>query len=71
MAAFVAEHLNHQIGCAIHNLGPVGKSGRRINETAEADDPRYLVEIAERGFHLGQQIDGRGARGFLAVVDRN
>ena len=47
MRAIVAEHLDHQVGGAIHHLRSFGEAGGRIDEAAEPDDPRDLVEFAE------------------------
>ena len=71
MAALVAEHFDHQVGGAVHHLRPVGEAGRRIDEAAEPDHAGDLVEIAERRLDLRQEIDGAGARGLLAVLDRD
>src|SRR3990167_2964279 len=71
MAALVAEHVDHQIGGAVHHLRSVGKAGRRIDEAAQPHDPGHLVELAEHRLDLRQQIDGAGARRLLAVLDRN
>src|SRR6185312_11964311 len=54
---------------AVHDLGPVGKAGRRIDEAAETDHANDLVEVAKRGLDLRQQVDGAGARGLLSVFD--
>src|SRR6185312_3225274 len=64
--ALVAERLHHQVGGAVHDLGPVGKAGRRIDEAAETDHANDLVEVAKRGLDLRQQVDGAGARGLLS-----
>src|SRR3954451_14817545 len=55
--ALVAESCDHQVGGAIEHLGSVEKVGRGIDEAAEPDDADHLVEIAERGLDLGQQVD--------------
>src|ERR1700760_1018652 len=62
MAALVAEHFDHQVRGAVQHLGPVEKIRRGIDEPAEADHAHDLVEVAERGLELGQQIDRATAR---------
>src|ERR1700680_51014 len=71
VAALVAEHFDHQVGGAVHHLWAVAETRRRIDETAEADHPRHLVELSERALELRQQIDYTGARRFLPVLDGN
>src|SRR6266566_5897187 len=71
MPAPVAEDRNHQVGCAVHHLGSVGKAGSRIDEAAEPDHPDDLVEVAEAGLDLGQQVDGTSAGRPLPVFDRH
>ena len=60
-----------EIGGAVHHLGAVKEGRRGIDEAAEPHDAHDLVEIAERGLDLGQQVDRAGARGLLAVLDRD
>ncbi len=69
MTALVAESRDHQVGRAVQHLRPVEEIRRRIDEAAEPDHADDLVEIAERGFDLGQQIDGAAARGGAALFD--
>src|SRR4051812_16716374 len=57
MPALVAERRDHQVGGAVEYLGAVEEVGGGIDEPAEADDTDHLVEIAERGLDLRQQID--------------
>ncbi len=71
VAAFVAEHFDHQIGGAVHDLGPVGEAGRRIDEAAEPHHADHFVEVADLGLDLGQQVDRAGARRLLAVLERD
>src|SRR5262249_677601 len=69
--ALVAKDFDHQVGGAVHHLWAVEKCRRRIDETAEPHDARDLVEVAERDLDLRQEIDRTGARGPLAVLDRD
>src|SRR5450755_2121379 len=71
MAALVAEGRDHQVGGAVQDLGTVEEVRRRIDEAAEPDNPDHLVEIAERGLDLRQQVDGAAARGGVALLDRD
>src|SRR5260221_6211876 len=71
MTALFTEYLHHQVGCAVHNLWAISKSGRRIDETAQPHTTRPLVEIAKRGLELRQQVHGAGARRFLPVLERH
>src|SRR5471030_3052704 len=65
MAALVAERQHHQVGSAVEHLRPVEEIRRRIDETSEANHADHLVEVAERGLDLGQQVDGAAARGGI------
>ena len=56
---------------AVHHLGPVRETGRRVDEAAEPHHPHHLVEIAERRLELRQQIDRAGARRSLALFERD
>src|ERR1700712_1733430 len=69
MAALVAEGCDHQVGGAVQHLWPVEEIRRRINKTAEPDPPHHLVEVAQRGLDLGQQVDGAAARRGIALLD--
>src|SRR5713226_3139043 len=68
MAALVAERRDHQVGRAIQYLRSVEEVGRGIDEPAEADHPNHLVEVAERGLDLRQEVDGATARGGTALL---
>src|SRR6202035_3779733 len=69
MAALVAEGQNHQVGRAVQHLRSVEKIRRRIDEAAEPDHAHHLVEVADRGLDLRQQVDGATARGGIALFD--
>src|SRR5439155_1470560 len=69
MAALVAEGCDHQVGRAIEHLGPVEEIRRGIDEAAEPHHAHHLVEIAERGLDLRQQIDRAAARRRVALLD--
>src|SRR5712675_1656118 len=71
MAALVAERRDHQVGRAIQYLWSVEEVGRGIDEPAEPDHPNHLVEVAERGLDLRQEVDGATARGGTALLDGN
>jgi hypothetical protein len=62
MPALVAEHLDHEIGSAVHDLRSVEERRGRIDEAAKPHDPHHLVEVAERDLDLGQKVDCAGAR---------
>src|SRR5215813_3636822 len=70
MPAFVAEHLDHEVGGAVYDLRPIEERRRRIDEAAKPHDPHHLVEVAERDLDLGQKVDRAGARRALALLDR-
>ena len=67
--ALVAEHRDHEVGGAVHHLGPVEEVRLGIDEAAEPDHADDLVEVAERRLELRQQVDRAGARGGLALLD--
>src|SRR5215469_15749839 len=71
MAALVAKGLHHQVGGAVQDFWPIEKIRRGIDEAAQADDAHHLVEIAERGLDLRQQVDGAAACGRGALFDGN
>src|ERR1700693_4769700 len=56
---------------AVGPLGPVKKVGRGIDEAAEPDRANHLVEVADRGLDLRQQVDGATARRSVALLDRD
>ena len=75
VAALVAEGRDHQVGRAVEHLRSVEEVGRRIDEAAEPHHAHHLVEIADGGLHLGEDVD-RVARldssqGGLLLVDPN
>ena len=67
----LAENIDDEIGGAVHHLRPIDEARRRIDETVEPHHAYDAIEIAERGLDLGEEIDGAGARGGLAVLDRH
>src|SRR5215831_3560970 len=69
MTALVAECQNHQIGSAVQDLRSVEKIRRRVDEAAEPDHARDLVEVAERRLDLGKQVDGAAARRGVALFN--
>src|SRR5712664_865909 len=71
MAALVAERRDHQVGSAIQYLRPVEEVGRGIDEPAEPHHPYHLVEVAERGLDLRQEVDGATARRGIALLHRD
>src|SRR6266849_6747234 len=64
----VLEYCNHEVGRAIHDFGTFEKTRIGIDEPAETNDTRHLVEIAECRLELRQNVDGARACRFLAVV---
>src|SRR5712692_8272846 len=68
VAALVAESQHHQVGGAVQHLWPVEEIRRGIDEAAEPDHPDHLVEVAERGLDLCQQVDGATARRGVALL---
>src|SRR3984893_10884066 len=71
MAALVAEGRHHQVGRAVQHLRPVEKVRRGIDEAAEPDHADHLVEVAERGLDLRQEVDGTTARRGVALLRRD
>src|SRR5262245_6615037 len=71
MSALVAEHFDHQVGGAVHDLWSVDERRLRVDEPAKPHNADDLVEIAERGLDLGEEIDPAGAGGLLAVLNRH
>jgi hypothetical protein len=69
VAALVAERRDHQIGRAIQHFRPVEKVRSGIDEAAEPHHAHHLVEVAERGLDLRQQVDRATARGGIALLD--
>ena len=67
--ATVAEHLLHQVRCAVGDLGLIGEGGGAVDEHAELHDPLHAVEGAERLLDLRKQHDAAQARGLLAELD--
>src|SRR5205807_3670992 len=67
--ALVGEGGNHEVGGAVQHLWSVEEVGRGIDETAEPDHAHHLVEVAERGLDLRQQVDGAAARRRIALLD--
>src|SRR5438067_5937499 len=67
MSALVAERGDHQVGCAVQHLWSFEKVGGGIDETAEPDHAYHLIEIAERGLDLRQQVDTATARRGVAL----
>src|ERR1700756_1134917 len=71
MAPLVAEGRYHQVGGAVQHFRSIQKIRGRIDETTEPDHADHLVEIAERGLDLRQQVDGATARRGIALLDGN
>ena len=69
MPALVAEGGDHQVGGAVEHLGSVEEIWRGIDEAAEPDHADHLVEIAERGLDLGQQVDATALCRGVALFD--
>src|SRR5258707_11816818 len=67
----VGECRDHQVGSAVHHLRRIEEIRLGIDEAAEPHHARHLVEVADRGLDLSQEVDGAGARRALAVLDRN
>ena len=67
-----AENLDHEIGGAVHRLGQGVERARDIEIAAEPDRLDDGVEVAERRFGLGEDVDGaeprRFARGLHARI---
>jgi hypothetical protein len=53
---------DHQVGGAVQHFRPVEEIRRGIDEAAEPDHADHLVEIAEGGLDLRQQIDAQALR---------
>src|SRR5690242_10567233 len=63
------QHRNHQVGCAVHDFGPIEERRIRVDEPAKAHDVRYPVEIAHRRLNLRNETDGTGARRTLPLLN--
>src|SRR5262245_21482902 len=71
VAALVAKCHDHEVGGAVHDLRSLHEIRGAVDEAAEPDHARDLVEIAERRLDLRQEVNGAGSRAFLAFLDRN
>ena len=71
VASLFAEGGHHQVRRAVHHLGSVDEIRLRRDEATETHDADDLVEIAERGLDLGENVDRTGARRFLPILDRD
>ena len=58
VAALIAQDLDDKIRRAIHDACEIGKTRRRVDESAEPDAARNLVEIAQGRLGLRENIDG-------------
>ena len=68
VAAGLAEHLLHQLGGAVGDLGLIGEAAGAVHEHAELHDPLDPVE-ADRLVDLGEQHDAAGAGGADAELE--
>jgi hypothetical protein len=68
--ASVTEYRYHQVRGAVHDLRALEKRRRRTDKAAETDHPHHLVEIAERGLELREQVDRAGLCRLLAILNR-
>src|SRR2546429_1776441 len=66
MAALVAEGCDHQVGSAVQHLRPIEEVGCGIDKTAEPHHAHDLVEVAEGGLDLREQIDRAALRRRVA-----
>src|SRR5437879_3218978 len=69
VAALVAEGCDHQVGGAVQHFRPVEEIGRGIDKAAKPDHAGDLVEIAECGLHLCQQIHSATLCRRIALLD--
>src|SRR5437879_11023583 len=69
MAALVAEGCDHQVGGAVQHLWPVEEIRCGIDKTAEPHHAHDLVEVAEGGLDLREQIDRATLRRRVALFD--
>ena len=69
VAPALTEDLDHEIGGAVHHLRQVAERRHRVDEAAEPHAALDVVEVAERGLGLGQEIDRADAGGGLAALD--
>src|SRR3712207_5661084 len=65
----LAEHLLHQLGCAVRDQRLVGEAARAVDEDAELHNPLNPLEITQRLLHLRQQHQPAGARRALAEFE--
>src|SRR6185295_10637552 len=69
--ALVAEHLDHDVRGAVHDLGVVGELGDAIDEADELYDALDTVEIAAAGIlELGDDVECADPRCLLGFLDR-
>ncbi len=71
MAGLLAEHLDHEVGGAVHHLRAVEEVRRAIDEAAEADDADDAVEIADRRLDLRDDVEAALRAALLAFLDRD
>jgi hypothetical protein len=71
MAPLVAQHVDHEIGGAVNDLGIVGEIRSRIDEPVEAQQLHDAVEIAQGGLGLRQDIERTEPCRFLALSQIN
>jgi hypothetical protein len=64
-----AEHLFHQLGCAVGDLRLIGEVAGRIDEHAQLHDPLDAIEASKRLLHLGDQHQPAKARGLRAIFE--
>jgi len=58
----------NQVGRAVQHLRSIQKVRRGIDKTAKPHHADHLVEVAERGLDLRQEIDGATARCGVALL---
>src|ERR1700733_12772577 len=70
MLAHIMEHLDHEVGGAVHDQRLVGEFGRAIDETAQPHAACDTVEIAmERVPQMRQDVEAAEPRGKLSLFD--
>jgi len=68
----IAEHLDDEVGGAVHHLRLLREIVDRIDEAAQAHATQDTVEItAERAFRHGQDVEAAQPRRLLPLLERD
>ena len=59
---------DEQVGRAVDHLGLPGESGSAVDHTDDLQYPADVVQVAQFGFHTGQEVQGAQAGGGIALL---